>query len=176
MIRASVESPAQARHRHVEHAAAVDGAAEHFVADGSLQTGSDSPVIGAWLTWLSPASNAPVERNLLAGSYDHDVADGDRVDRRRMRLGTVAADERLGRRQIHQRTNGAACPFHRARFEHLRQREQEHDRRALGPVAERDRAGNRHHHQHVDIEAARRAATSTRAAPSACRPDTIAAA
>ncbi len=70
-------------------------------------------------------------------------------------LGAVAADERLGRRQIHQRANRPARPLHRARLEHLGEREQKHHRRALGPLAERDRAGDGDHHQHVDVEAAR---------------------
>ena len=100
----------------------------------------------------------------MTTSPTRDFVDGEEA------LGAVAADERFRRGQIHQRANRPARPLHRARFEHLGEREQKHHRSALGPFSECDRAGDRHHHQHVDVEAAGGISTSRRGAASECRP------
>ena len=99
-------------------------------------------------------ANAAVERDLLARPDDDEIADANLVDADDG-VDAVAAHERRRRREVHQGADRAAGPFHRARLEHLRQREQEDDRRALRPLAERHRAGNGDHHQDVDVEVAR---------------------
>ena len=60
-----------------------------------------------------------------------------RTSSTRTRVSCAAtADDRFGRRQVHQRANRVARAIHRARLENLREREQERDRRALGPLAD----------------------------------------
>ena len=143
---------AQPRDPHVERAAAVDRAGEHLVA-GALLGGSDSPVTGAWLTWLSPAATRPSSGIFSPGRTTTMSPTADVVHRHAAELARRGvAHERLGGRQIHQRADRAARALHRARLEQLREREQEHDRRPFAPLAEHHRAGDRDQHQHVDVE------------------------
>ena len=102
----------------------------------------------------APADDGAIQRDLLARPDEHHVADRD-VVHGNAQLGGAATDDRFGRRQIHEVANRAACAFHRARLEQLRQREQEDDRRRLRPLAEHDRAGDGDEHQHVDVEGER---------------------
>ena len=70
-------------------------------------------------------------------------------------LVTVAFDERLGRRQIDQRPDRLAGPFHGPHLEPLGDRKQEHDACAFGPLAEHERTRDGDDHQHVDVQRAR---------------------
>ena len=163
--------PAQPRHRHVQGATAVDRPAEHFVAP------------------------APVERQRFAG--DRRLVLGGSRERARSRraeslpglmtstsptsiasMGTMRSvpsrrtDASAGARSINART-GAAGKFHGSScFEHWGQGEEKHDPprpSACSPSAYRVR--NRHHHEHVNVEAAGGNRRPGRGAPSECRRD-----
>jgi hypothetical protein len=97
------------------------------------------------LTKLFPAATWP-----STGIFS---ADRDDVGRD-AHLAAVAAHERLGGREIHQRPDRAARPRHAARLEELRQREEEDHRRRLEPLADAERADDGDQHQHVDVERA----------------------
>ena len=56
------------------------------------------------------------------------------------------------------------------RLEHLREREEKDDRCAFGPLAQHDRAGDRHQHQDVDVEHSRTKREPGAAARCECRP------
>ena len=125
MIRASVES----RRSRVT---ATSSAPRPLIVPANTSSpavfsiGSDSPVTGAWFTWLSPASTRPSSGTFLTGPHQNRVTDPHVVHRYAVVL-AVAPDDRLDRCQIHQRPDGAAGAIHRATLEHLREREQEHD-------------------------------------------------
>ena len=155
---------AEPRHAHLERAAAVDGAGEHLVAgrlvDRQRLAGHRRLVDGA-----RARHDLAVERNLLA-RLDDDDAPGSRASRRRRAARLPRRGPAPRRRQIHQRADRESRALERPRFERLRDGEQEDDRRGLGPLAERDRAGRGDEHQDVDVERAQR---GRRARPSARR-------
>jgi hypothetical protein len=99
-------------------------------------------------------ANPAVERDLLPRPDDDVIADADLVDGDN-RVDAAATHQRRRRRKVHQGADCAAGALHRAPLEHLRQRKQEDDRRALRPLAERHRAGDGDHHQDVDVEVPR---------------------
>ena len=102
---------------------------------GALSTGSDSPVTGAWLTALWPATTSPSSGIFSPGrmTITAPVAIASTATRRSP---AASRTQRVGRRQIHQRADRVARAVERARFERLRDGEQEDDRRRLGPLAE----------------------------------------
>ena len=159
---------AQPRDRHVERAAAVDRPGEHFVAR-LFSTGSDSPVIGAWLTWLSPACDAAVERNLLARPDDDDVAHGNSP-----RLGTCAPCRRGGRAPRPVR-GPSTRESRRARVPWRALRAPAPARRETRPMPPRpirrvrSRPATATIIEHVNVEAAGGRSTSRRGVPSECR-------
>ena len=53
------------------------------------------------------------------------------------------ANERLGRREIQERADRAARTLERPRLEHLREREEEDDRRRFRELAQQNGAGDR---------------------------------
>ena len=102
---------------------------------GALSIGSDSPVTGAWLTALCPATTAPSSGIFSPGLTTMTAPGRDRVDADAPLAGGVA-DERVGGRQIHQRADRVPRALERPRFERLRDGEQEDDGGGLGPLAE----------------------------------------
>ena len=152
MMRASVESP---RSRVTRTSSAPRplivpaNTSSPIALLGGQRLARDRRLVDVALAGGDPA----VERNLLAGPDDDDVADGDAVHRHAAeRAGRGVPHERLGGRQIHQRADGAARALHRARLEQLRQREQEDDGRPFAPLAEHHRAGDGDEHEDVDVE------------------------
>jgi hypothetical protein len=142
--------PSQPADRDVEGAAAVDRPREYLVAWRLL--GRQRLPCHRRLVHVAHAGMHPaVERNLLAGLDDHDVANPHVVDVHR-HFKAVPADQGLGRREIHERADGAARTIHGPRLEQLREREQKNDRRRFGPLTQHDRARDGHHHQAVDVE------------------------
>ena len=153
-MRASVLSRRKPRHLDVERAAAVDRPGKDLVArlllDRQRFAGHRRLVDVA-----DPGDDAAVERNLLAGPHDDDIAhahvvDGNGRERR------AAPDERLGGSKIHQRAESrrARVPSRGTRAS-ARPRTGIRRMRPLRPLAERDRAGHGHQHQDVDVEHAR---------------------
>ena len=94
-----------------------------------------------------------VERNLLAGADDHDRADRDAIDRHELFVIAVP-DARLDRREVHQGADGFARAIHAARFEPLRDGEQEHDGAASAHSPRNIAPTDRDEHEHVDVELA----------------------
>ena len=118
---------------------------------GALSIGSDSPVIGAWLTSDRPARTSPSSGIFSPGRTMIAVPMATRSTGDQL-LVIAVADPRLRRGQIHQRPNGFARPLHAARLEPLRDREQQDDRTRFRPLAEKRGADHGHDHQRVDVE------------------------
>ena len=116
-----------------------------------FSTGSDSPVIGAWLTGLAPDTTTPSSGIFSPGLTSRTSASRT-SSTAHARLLAVAAHDGFGRRQVHQRAYRVPRAIHAARLENLREREQERDRRAFGPLADDHRADDGDEHQHVDVE------------------------
>ena len=152
MMRASVESP-RSRVTRTSSAPRPLIVPANTSSPVRFSAGSDSPVTGAWLTWLSPAATTPSSGIFSPGLTTTTVADRDAVHGHAAELaGRGVAHERLGGRQVHERADGAARPLHRARLEQLREREQEHDRRPFAPLAQHHGAAHRDEHEDVDVE------------------------
>ena len=109
--------PSQPRDPDVERAAAVDAAGKHFVARRLVDRqrfACDRRLVDRAL----PADHRAIDRNLFAGP-DHDDSAGRIVSTGRFSL-AVAAHQRLGRREIHQRAHREPRALERSRFERLR--------------------------------------------------------
>jgi hypothetical protein len=142
----------QPRHPDVERAAAVDRAGEHIVARRLVdrqRLAGDRRLID----FAVSRDDRAVERNFLARPDDDDRARRDGVDVDAPLAGGVA-QQRVGRRQVHQRADGVARALERARLEGLGDGKQEHDRGRLRPFTDQRRAGGGDDHQHVDVERA----------------------
>ena len=116
-------------------------------------TGSDSPVIGAWLTSLAPATTSPSRAMRSPGptasrSPTRDLRDRHALERR------AAPARDVGGRVRDQRADGVAGAIEAAPLERLRQREEDDDRRRLDPLADERGADDRDGHQHEHVEAA----------------------
>ena len=141
---------AQARDDNVQRAPAIDRPAEHIVA-GTLFDRQGFPSHGRLVHVARAPHHPPVERELVSRTHEHRVAYSHIVDGH-ADVAPFTPDDGFGRREIHQRADGAAGAIHRARLEQLRQGEQKYDGRGFGPFSERDCARHGDQHQDVDVE------------------------
>jgi hypothetical protein len=141
---------AQPGDAHVERAAAVDRPGEHLVAE-RFSTGSDSPVTGAWLTWLSPAATTPSSGIFSPGCTmttsptrsrrpDARTAAGPRRDERFAGARSISALMAPRARSIARASSSCASANRKTTAA------------ASRPFAEDHRAGDGDEHQHVDVE------------------------
>ena len=138
------------RHADLESAAPVDRPREDLVASRLVDRerfARDRSLVHRALA----RDHLAVERDFVARPNDDHRARREVVDIDVAFAGRVA-QQRRGRRQVHQRADRVARSFQRARFECLRDAEQEHDGRRLRPFAQRRRPPGRDDHQDVDIE------------------------
>ncbi len=144
---------AQRRRDDLERAMPVDRSGEHLVAVPLVdrqRLARDRRLVDIAFA----GHDAAVERQLLAGSHAHVVADPDFVGRHASLL-PRSHDGGFRRRQVHQRADGVTRAVHASRFEVLREREEKDDACALHPFADRDGARHGHRHQHVHVEGAK---------------------
>ena len=118
---------------------------------GPLSIGSDSPVTGAWLTWLSPAATRP-SSGIFSPGFTMIVSPTATSSTLDAPLGAVAPHERLDRRDVHQGADRAARAVHAPRLQELGEREEEDDRGRLEPLADEHGPEDRDEHQDVDVE------------------------
>ena len=144
---------AQPRDAHLERAAPVDGAREQRIAGRLVdrqRLAGDRRLVHRALS----GDHLAVERHLLTRPDDQDRADRNGVDRHAPLAGRVA-DQRLDRRQVHQRADRVARAVERPRLEPFGDGEEEDHAGGFGILSEDDRARHRDHHQDVDVERAR---------------------
>ncbi len=141
------------RHRDIQRTPSVDRAGKDFHADRLLHR--QRLARHRRLVDVAVARrHLSVQWNLFSRLDEDHVADPDLVDRH-LHDATVPTHDCLGWRQLHERPDRSAGTIHRPGFEHLRQREQKNDRRCFRPLAQRESADDRDHHQDVDVENAR---------------------
>ena len=151
----------RARHPHLESARPVDRSREHAVA-GRARHRPRFAGERRLVELARPRDHDAVERDPLPRLHE-DVLAGQDGRRGNPLLAAVAADERGLRGQRKQPADGAPGALEGSRLQQLREREQDHRRRALAPLADHHRAQDGDGHEHVHVQRALAGAEPARA-------------